>query len=44
MKISPEEVAKVARLARLDISQEKLELFAGQVGDILAYMDKLGEL
>ena len=44
MKISPEEVAKVARLARLDLSREKLELFAGQLGDILAYMDKLGEL
>ncbi|AMK12325.1 MAG: Asp-tRNA(Asn)/Glu-tRNA(Gln) amidotransferase subunit GatC [Pseudodesulfovibrio sp.] len=44
MKISPEEVAKVAGLARLDLSQDKLELFAGQLGDILAYMDKLGEL
>lgn len=44
MKISPEEVAKIARLARLDLPQEKLELFAGQVGDILDYMEKLGEL
>ena len=44
MKISPEEVAKVAKLSRLDISQGKLELFAGQLGDILDYMDKLGEL
>jgi len=44
MKISPDEVAKVAALARLDLPQEKLELFAGQVGDILAYMEKLGEL
>lgn len=44
MKISPEEVAKVARLSRLDLPQEKLELFAGQLGDILDYMDKLGEL
>jgi len=44
MTISPEEVAKVARLARLDLPQEKLELFAGQLGDILDYMDKLGEL
>lgn len=44
MKISPEEVAKVAGLARLDLDQDKLELFAGQLGDILAYMDKLGEL
>ncbi len=44
MKISPEEVAKVARLSRLDLPQDKLELFAGQLGDILDYMDKLGEL
>lgn len=44
MKISPEEVAKVASLSRLDLPEDKLELFAGQLGDILAYMDKLGEL
>lgn len=44
MKISPEEVAKVAGLARLDLSDEKIELFAGQLDDILNYMDKLGEL
>jgi len=44
MKITPEEVAKVAMLSRLDLSQEKLELFAGQLGDILGYMNKLGEL
>ncbi|BDQ35235.1 Asp-tRNA(Asn)/Glu-tRNA(Gln) amidotransferase subunit GatC [Pseudodesulfovibrio portus] len=44
MKISPEKVAGIARLARLDLDQDKLELFAGQVGDILDYMDKLGEL
>ena len=44
MKISPEEVAKVATLSRLDLPQDKLELFAGQLGDILDYMDKLGEL
>lgn len=44
MKITPEEVARVARLARLDLPQDKLELFAGQLGDILTYMDKLGEI
>jgi len=44
MKISPEEVAKVASLSRLDLTEDKLELFAGQLGDILDYMDKLGEL
>lgn len=44
MKISPEQVAKVAKLARLDLSQEKLDLFSGQLDDILNYMDKLNEL
>jgi len=44
MKISPEDVAKIANLSRLDLPQEKLEMFAGQLGDILEYMDKLGEL
>lgn len=44
MKISHEEVAKVARLARLDLPEDKVELFAGQIGDILAYIDKLNEL
>ncbi|MEF2145217.1 MAG: Asp-tRNA(Asn)/Glu-tRNA(Gln) amidotransferase subunit GatC [Desulfovibrionaceae bacterium] len=44
MKISPEEVVRVARLARLDLPEEKVAVFAGQLGDILDYMDKLGEL
>jgi aspartyl-tRNA(Asn)/glutamyl-tRNA(Gln) amidotransferase subunit C len=44
MKISPEEVAKVATLARLELDQDKIDQYAGQIGDILAYMDKLGEL
>jgi len=44
MKISSEEVAKVARLARLDLTQEKTDQYAAQLGDILGYMDKLAEL
>ncbi len=44
MKISPEEVAKVARLARLDMDQPKIEQYAAQLGGILGYMDKLAEL
>lgn len=44
MKITPEEVVKVAGLARLELSEDKVELFAGQLGDILTYMDKLNEL
>lgn len=44
MKISPEEVAKVARLARLDLTPEKIAQYAGQLDGVLAYMDKLSEL
>lgn len=44
MKIPPQEVARVARLARLEVPEGKLELFAAQLGDILTYMDKLGEV
>jgi aspartyl-tRNA(Asn)/glutamyl-tRNA(Gln) amidotransferase subunit C len=44
MKISPDEVAKVARLARLDLPQEKIDQYAAQLGGILDYMDKLSEL
>jgi aspartyl-tRNA(Asn)/glutamyl-tRNA(Gln) amidotransferase subunit C len=41
MKITPEEVLRVARLARLDIGAADIEKIAAQIGDILAYMDTL---
>jgi aspartyl-tRNA(Asn)/glutamyl-tRNA(Gln) amidotransferase subunit C len=44
VKISPERVAEVAKLARLTFSDEELARFAGQIGDILAYMDTLNSL
>ncbi len=44
MKISPEEVAKVAKLARLDLSEAKIGQYAEQLDGILGYMDKLSEL
>lgn len=44
MKITPEEVSRVARLARLELSEEKRALFVHQLHDILSYMDTLGEL
>ncbi|MDP2847394.1 MAG: Asp-tRNA(Asn)/Glu-tRNA(Gln) amidotransferase subunit GatC [Humidesulfovibrio sp.] len=44
MKISPEQVAKVAKLSRLELSQEKIGQYAEQLGGILGYMDKLAEL
>ncbi|MCB2185767.1 MAG: Asp-tRNA(Asn)/Glu-tRNA(Gln) amidotransferase subunit GatC [Deltaproteobacteria bacterium] len=44
MKISPEEVAHVAALARLELTPEMQNLLTGQMNDILTYMDKLAEL
>ncbi|MFP4070948.1 MAG: Asp-tRNA(Asn)/Glu-tRNA(Gln) amidotransferase subunit GatC [Desulfovibrionales bacterium] len=44
MKITPEEVRKIATLARLELDEDKVNLFAGQFDEILQYMDKLAEL
>lgn len=44
MKITREEVLHVARLARLAMSDEEIDLFTKQLSDILAYIDKLNEL
>ena len=41
MKITKEEVEHVANLARLELEDDAIERFAGQIGDILAYVDKL---
>jgi aspartyl-tRNA(Asn)/glutamyl-tRNA(Gln) amidotransferase subunit C len=44
MKISVSDVEYVARLARLELSEEEKCLFAGQMGAILGYVEKLKEL
>ncbi len=44
MKISKEDVAKVAELARLDFKDEEVERFTEQLGNILEYIEKLNEL
>jgi aspartyl-tRNA(Asn)/glutamyl-tRNA(Gln) amidotransferase subunit C len=44
MKISREDVLRVAELAYLDLSEEELEKFRAQVDDILEYIGKLNEL
>ncbi len=44
MKITHDEVRYVADLARLDLDEAALEKFAGQVGEILEYIDKLNEV
>jgi aspartyl-tRNA(Asn)/glutamyl-tRNA(Gln) amidotransferase subunit C len=44
MKITKEEVLYVARLARLDLDEESIEKFAGQIDDILGYIEKLNQV
>jgi aspartyl-tRNA(Asn)/glutamyl-tRNA(Gln) amidotransferase subunit C len=44
MKITREEIEHVARLARLELTEEEKETFTGQMDAILAYVDKLNEL
>jgi aspartyl-tRNA(Asn)/glutamyl-tRNA(Gln) amidotransferase subunit C len=44
MKISKADVLYVADLARLELDEASLERFAGQIDEILAYVDKLNEV
>jgi len=44
MQITPEEITKVAHLARLELSPAEVVQMADQVGAILSYIDKLNEL
>jgi aspartyl-tRNA(Asn)/glutamyl-tRNA(Gln) amidotransferase subunit C len=44
MKITKEEVDKVAKLARLEFTEEEKGKFTSQLNSILEYFDKLGEL
>jgi aspartyl-tRNA(Asn)/glutamyl-tRNA(Gln) amidotransferase subunit C len=44
MTISKQEVTHIASLARLEVGDEKLELFAEQFNKILEYMDTLNAL
>ncbi|MBU0731091.1 MAG: Asp-tRNA(Asn)/Glu-tRNA(Gln) amidotransferase subunit GatC [Proteobacteria bacterium] len=44
MKITQDEVSYVAKLARLDLTPEEVEVMAGQMDRILGYIDKLNNL
>ena len=44
MEMTVTDVEYVARLARLELSNSEKELFAGQMGAILGYVEKLKEL
>ena len=44
MKISREDVLRVAELAYLDLSEGELETYRAQIDEILEYIGKLNEL
>ena len=44
MKITKEEVLYVAHLARLDLEGNAIEKFAGQIDEILGYIEKLNQV
>lgn len=44
MKISREDVLRVAELAQLELTPAEVELYRGQLDEILTYVDKLNEL
>lgn len=44
MKLTPEEVLKIARLARLKLQEADLEKFATQLSSILTYVERLNQL
>lgn len=44
MKISREEVLRVAELAHLELSLEEISAYQGQLDEILSYVEKLNEI
>ena len=44
MKITKEEVLYVADLARLDLDEAAIDKFAGQIGNILEYIELLNQV
>jgi aspartyl-tRNA(Asn)/glutamyl-tRNA(Gln) amidotransferase subunit C len=44
MALTREEVQAVAELAKLKLTEEEIALYAEQLNDILAYVDKLREV
>lgn len=44
MKISREDVLRIAELAHLELTPEEIELYRGQLDEILSYIGKLEKL
>jgi aspartyl-tRNA(Asn)/glutamyl-tRNA(Gln) amidotransferase subunit C len=43
-KIDQEQVRKVTKLSRLDLTEQEVQEFTGQLGAILEYVEKMNEL
>lgn len=44
MKLSKEETKKIAELARLELTEQELETYGGQLSAVLDYMEELNEV
>jgi len=44
MPLSPDDIRHIAKLARLQISDEEVETYAKELSSILTYVDKLREV
>ena len=44
MKLTKDEVLKIAKLARIELKEEEIEKYREQLSDILNYVDKLQEV
>ena len=44
MEITPEQARHVAKLARLDLTDEEITALAADMGEVLTYVGKLAEL
>lgn len=44
MKISAEEIKKIALLSRLEVRDDQMEMVGKQLNDILSYMDLLSQV
>lgn len=44
MKISADEIKKIALLSRLEVKEEKMESVGKQLNDILSYMDLISQV
>ena len=44
MKLEKKDIEHIAKLARLELSEEEFDKFGGQLSDVLGYIDQLQEV